>query len=195
MNISPINIYILFFIIITIIVAIILYRIVEPKTTSNPVSTITKSITVEGFSLANIFGTANNTTENTVAGATAATLTLPTVSVTPIEPPPFTTGPYNAGMEDASWDLYTQSKTISEMNQLKLGPLDSFCNSYTGGVATNKGCAELTGGNCKKVGCCVYTSSNKCVAGSEAGATYPQSEPVDYYYYKNKCYGTGCPPF
>lgn len=193
MNISSINIYILFFIIITIIFAIILYRIVEPKTASNPVTTITKSITVEGFSLDNIFGTSD--TVNTVTGATAATLTLPSVSATPPAPPPFTEPSYNAGMEDASWDLYTQTKTISEMNQLQLGPLDSFCNSYVGGVATNKGCEQLTGANCKKVGCCVYTNSNKCVAGSATGPIYPQTDQVDYYYYKNKCYGTGCPPF
>jgi len=75
---------------------------------------------------------------------------------------------------------------------------DNFCEIHEGSSKKlEESCNNLTRDNCNKVSCCVYINSNKCVAGSKNGPTYRTEKNgdkinVDYYYYKNKCFGT-CP--
>ena len=88
--------------------------------------------------------------------------------------------------------------TIETMNNLKLPTMDKyddFCKSHIG--STDKletSCNNLTKTNCNEVSCCVNLNGNKCVAGNENGPTYKTEKTgdkinMDYYYYKNKCYG------
>lgn len=94
-----------------------------------------------------------------------------------------------------------KSVTIETMNNLKLPTMnkhDDFCKSHIG--TTDKleaSCNKLTTTNCNEVSCCVNLNGKKCVAGSEKGPTYKTEKTgdkinMDYYYYKNKCYGN-CP--
>jgi hypothetical protein len=98
---------------------------------------------------------------------------------------------YLPSMDPNSWNIYSEITSSKEMSALNLGPLDSFCNSYNCSKKMNAKCNNLTEYNCKRVGCCVFTSNSTCEAGGQNGATY--SPNVDYYYYKNKCYGNKCP--
>jgi len=75
---------------------------------------------------------------------------------------------------------------------------DAFCESHRGksGVL-EESCGKLTEKNCNSTSCCVYTSANKCVAGSVKGPTFNSDEkgktiPLDFYYYQSKCYGPKC---
>lgn len=60
----------------------------------------------------------------------------------------------------------------------------------------NKKCQELSPENCSIPSCCVLINGNTCSSGSITGPTYltQDGQVVDftYYYYKKKCYGTGC---
>jgi len=82
---------------------------------------------------------------------------------------------------------------INEVNNLKLLPIDSFCESYLGkSHKLENACNRLTKDKCIKTKCCVYQSNNKCVAGDRNGATYKDENdlfPIDFYYYNKKCYG------
>jgi hypothetical protein len=100
---------------------------------------------------------------------------------------------YSPSMDEGSWWMFNQLRTTAEMDNLKLDPYNSFCNSYSSSNSTelNKQCGRLTEYNCKQVGCCVFTSNKTCEAGCATGATY--SPNLDYYYYQNKCYGSKCP--
>ena len=56
----------------------------------------------------------------------------------------------------------------------------------------------LTKENCNVTSCCIWLNQDKCVAGNELGPTFLTDENkkkinVDYFYYKNKCIGKGCP--
>jgi len=98
------------------------------------------------------------------------------------------------GMEKKSWNKWVDITSQEDISGLKMGPADSFCEcSQSDPETMNTQCSLLTEYNCKRVGCCVFTSSNKCLAGNETGATFSNA-PMDYYYYKNKCYGDKCPP-
>jgi hypothetical protein len=80
-----------------------------------------------------------------------------------------------------------------------LSPSDAFCESHRGSSGTlDKSCKKLTNGNCNSTSCCVWTSDNKCAAGNIKGPTFNtnengQTNQLDYYYFKGKCYGTNCP--
>ena len=80
-----------------------------------------------------------------------------------------------------------------------LSPSDAFCESHRGSSGTlDKSCEKLTNGNCNSTSCCVWTSDNKCAAGNIKGPTFNtnangQTNQLDYYYFKGKCYGTNCP--
>jgi hypothetical protein len=82
---------------------------------------------------------------------------------------------------------------------IEMNKSDSFCKSHIGSSdLLNESCNKLTQKNCNSTSCCLWTSNNKCVAGSENGPTYNTDKNgktinLDYYYYKNKCYGTKCP--
>ena len=62
-------------------------------------------------------------------------------------------------------------------------------------------CNELTKKNCLATSCCVYAKmqgKEKCHSGDEHGPTFRRDEigkthDVDYYYFKNNCYGKECP--
>ena len=77
---------------------------------------------------------------------------------------------------------------IQEVKNMKLFPIDSFCESYVGKSSDLEGaCERLTKDICLETNCCVYTGSDKCVAGSKSGPTYlKNNEGIDHYYYQNK---------
>ena len=77
---------------------------------------------------------------------------------------------------------------------------DSFCKNHDSLPSSNtldKSCNNLTNSNCNNVSCCVLLNGEKCVAGDISGPTFKTNTDgtninVDFYYYKNKCYGN-CP--
>jgi hypothetical protein len=91
------------------------------------------------------------------------------------------------------WGLLNQTEGLELLNKE-----DAFCENHRGksGVL-EESCGKLTEKNCNSTNCCVYTSENKCVAGSAKGPTFNSDEKgktiaLDYYYYQNKCYGPKC---
>jgi len=76
---------------------------------------------------------------------------------------------------------------------------DAFCENLRGDSnKLNNACNSLTTNKCSSSGCCIWTSENKCVAGTADGAVFNSDSKgktmnLDYYYYKNKCYGNKCP--
>jgi hypothetical protein len=74
-------------------------------------------------------------------------------------------------------------------------PAKGFCETYRGkSDELEEECSNLAESSCNKTECCVWTSNSKCSAGGMNGATFKTDESgnmitMDYYYYKNKCYG------
>ena len=89
--------------------------------------------------------------------------------------------------------------TIEGFENSILSPSEAFCESHRGSSGTlDKSCEKLTNGNCNSTSCCVWTSDKKCAAGNITGPTFNtnengQTNKIDYYYFKGKCYGTNCP--
>ena len=82
-------------------------------------------------------------------------------------------------------------------NPLNISSSQSFCN-INKGAQQERSCNALTKYNCGLTSCCIWTSENKCVAGTADGAVFNSDSKgktmnLDYYYYKNKCYGNKCP--
>jgi hypothetical protein len=84
------------------------------------------------------------------------------------------------------------------VEQMKLQPSDSFCESYLGKSAELEvECNKLTESNCAETSCCVfYNGSNKCVAGSINGPTYKTDKDgklltMDSYYYQGRLHSVG----
>jgi hypothetical protein len=83
-------------------------------------------------------------------------------------------------------------------NSLILNTSDDFCESHRGSSGTlEQSCGKLTKNNCNNTSCCVWSSENKCVAGSIKGPTYNsdsngKTKELDYYYFEGKCYGKNC---
>ena len=79
-----------------------------------------------------------------------------------------------------------------------LNSSDAFCESHRGSSgALDKSCSKLTNNNCNLTSCCVWTSEKKCAAGGANGPTFNsdsngKTKPLDYYYFKGKCYGDKC---
>lgn len=80
-------------------------------------------------------------------------------------------------------------------------PSDHFCEDMKGKThELETHCNSFTEQSCKFSSCCVYASidgSEKCMAGDSAGPTYGRNDDgtmknIEYYYYKNKCYGDKC---
>lgn len=75
---------------------------------------------------------------------------------------------------------------------------DAFCENKRGASGElDKSCRTLTRDNCTTTSCCVWTSDDKCVAGGADGPTFNSDEKgktidLDYYYFKEKCFGKGC---
>lgn len=62
---------------------------------------------------------------------------------------------------------------LKEIQNLKLSPLDSFCQSHLGKSAElERSCGQLTQDGCQKTECCLLMEG-KCVAGdAKNGATF-----------------------
>jgi hypothetical protein len=86
----------------------------------------------------------------------------------------------------------------SDNGIIDMDKYNNFCKMYQDNSGQLElACNKLTTDNCNKVSCCVQINGEKCVAGSQKGATYKTDKNgdninVDYYYYKNKCMGN-CP--
>ena len=91
-----------------------------------------------------------------------------------------------------------------EHNKIVGNMTADFCKTLQGkSHEIEKECEKQTDGACKVRSCCVLTKKKgdtnvKCLAGSKVGPTYHTDDNgndinFDYYYYQNKCYGTGCP--
>lgn len=76
---------------------------------------------------------------------------------------------------------------------------DAFCESYRGSSGQlDTACGKMTRNNCTDTSCCVWTSNEKCRAGTADGPIFNSDEkgktiPLDYYYFQGKCHGTKCP--
>jgi hypothetical protein len=71
---------------------------------------------------------------------------------------------------------------------------EDVCAKYGDDFETlTKKCEELSGENCKLTDCCVLLNGTKCVAGLLSGPIFltenGKEVDVNYYYYKEKCYG------
>ncbi len=71
-----------------------------------------------------------------------------------------------------------------------------LCDNKSSLVEINERCKKISSDtNCKNSSCCVWLNGKTCVGGSENGPTYYTDDTthseinIDYYYYKNKCYG------
>ena len=88
-----------------------------------------------------------------------------------------------------------QTVTIEPLVVPTMDKHADFCKAHEGATSElEKSCNKLTQNNCNEVPCCVYLNDNKCVAGNARGPIYKTEKNgekinVDYYYYKNKCYG------
>jgi hypothetical protein len=74
---------------------------------------------------------------------------------------------------------------------------DSFCSDYSSDAnKLDKQCNNLTENNCNSTGCCIWLNGNKCVAGGERGPMFHTTDgkdvDVEFYSWKNKCYGKDC---
>ena len=71
---------------------------------------------------------------------------------------------------------------------------DAFCKSYQGSSGElDTACGKMTRNNCTDTYCCVWTSNEKCRAGTADGPTFNSDEkgktlPLDYYYFQGKKY-------
>ena len=74
----------------------------------------------------------------------------------------------------------------------------SFCeSSNASGADLQTECQRLTQDNCRSTSCCIWASNQKCYAGGKDGLLFnngPNGKPIslDYYYYKDTCYGKNC---
>jgi hypothetical protein len=82
-----------------------------------------------------------------------------------------------------------------EISDLKLGSMDSFCQSHLGKSAElETSCGQLTDEGCGQTTCCVLATSsgkNMCKAGDKNGPTFQKDADgnlisMDAYYYQGK---------
>lgn len=77
---------------------------------------------------------------------------------------------------------------LKEVKDMKLFPIDSFCEAHLGKAGElEKACEILSKEKCLETNCCIYTSFEKCSAGSALGPTYTKPG-LDHYYYQNKMF-------
>lgn len=86
---------------------------------------------------------------------------------------------------------------ISHMNPLITDSSKAFCDTNKG-FNSETSCNALTKYNCGLTSCCIWTSDKKCKAGNQNGPLFGSDSngktiPLDYYYFKNNCYGENCP--
>jgi len=92
---------------------------------------------------------------------------------------------------------------IEAFNGIENSPeAQGFCKSNIGNsVKLQESCSSLIEDNCRATSCCVYADiegTEQCHAGDIHGPTFRRDENgktknIDYYYFRNKCYGQGCP--
>ena len=96
-----------------------------------------------------------------------------------------------------TFDINNVNQELNQEISDQVSSLDfssSFCNDITKNTAK---CTSLSKKKCNSVSCCIWTNDEKCVEGDINGPTFNTDEngktkDIDYYYYKNKCYGPGC---
>ena len=80
-------------------------------------------------------------------------------------------------------------------------PKDNFCDEMKGkSDELEAHCNSFTKNSCLFSSCCVFASidgKEQCMAGDKHGPTFKRNEDgtskdVDYYYFKNICYGDKC---
>jgi hypothetical protein len=85
---------------------------------------------------------------------------------------------------------HDQNNIIKELDNLKLNPSDSFCQSHLGNSAKlEQSCGQLTEDGCQQTNCCVWTKSTnnkeKCMAGDKNGPTYRKNlKTMSTYYWQ-----------
>ena len=88
-------------------------------------------------------------------------------------------------------DMYVETNLSSDFAK-------SFCESTnSSGADLQTKCQKLTQDNCRSTSCCIWTSNEKCDAGGKDGLLFNTDStgkpiPLDYYYYKDTCYGKKC---
>ena len=80
------------------------------------------------------------------------------------------------------------SSMIKELDNLKLSPSDSFCQSHLGNSAKlEQSCGQLTEDRCQQTKCCFWTkatnNTEKCMAGDKNGPTYTDNLKTLIAYY------------
>jgi len=96
-----------------------------------------------------------------------------------------------------SYSFYFSNKEEFDTNII-MNKSDAFCESNKGSSGSlDNSCKKLSKKNCTSTSCCVWTSDNMCLAGSENGPTFNsdsngKSKTLDYYYFKDKCFGEKC---
>ena len=77
----------------------------------------------------------------------------------------------------------------------------SFCKTHEGDRNNlQNSCSKLTKNNCLATSCCVYAlmdGREQCHSGDINGPTFKRDDngktkDIDYYYYRNKCFGSKC---
>ena len=78
----------------------------------------------------------------------------------------------------------------------------AFCSKYGhDSTKLEPQCNKLNKDNCTATSCCVYAmmdGAERCLAGDRNGPTFKYNEHgksnnIDYFFFKNKCYGKACP--
>ena len=76
-----------------------------------------------------------------------------------------------------------------------------FCKTHEGDRnKLQESCSKMTKDNCLATSCCVYAKmdgTEQCHSGDINGPTFKRdsagkSKNIDYYYFRNKCFGKGC---
>lgn len=78
--------------------------------------------------------------------------------------------------------------------------IQNFCKSHGSKKELESSCKTLSKKNCTATSCCVYAKldgDERCYAGDKHGPIYKydkngKTNNLDYYYYKDKCYGKDC---
>ena len=71
---------------------------------------------------------------------------------------------------------------------------DAFCQNFRGSSGKlDDACGKMTRNNCNNTSCCVWTSDEKCRAGTSEGPTFNsekngKTRELDYYYFQGKKY-------
>lgn len=102
---------------------------------------------------------------------------------------------------DLNPNINTHIEKIVDIEAFE-NPPTSFCKSHEGKRhELEVSCNELSKDNCLATSCCVYANMEgveKCRSGDENGPTFKRdkngkTKDIEFYYFKNKCFGANCP--